>query len=76
MNEIRRRRADIEALIRRLTVEYAGALPPGQIVAAVVRAQRQVVRGGSPWSEERSSLCETLAREQLTRRLAPMAGVR
>jgi hypothetical protein len=38
MQEARLRRAQLQQLTDRLIVEYAGAVPPGQVLAAVVRA--------------------------------------
>jgi len=71
MHEIHQRRVQLQQLTDRLVLEYAGALPAGQVLAAVTRAQRRV--GGAFWSAERTNLCETLARDELTRRLT-LAG--
>jgi len=67
-----RRRARNE-LTQLLMTEYAGALPPGQIVAAVTRASlvlRTASLGDlSTWV----SLCEGLARRTLADRVAGTA---
>jgi hypothetical protein len=70
MDEVRLRRVQLQELTDRLIVEYAGALPPGQVVAAVVRAQRLVGRDQRPWSPERIALCETFARQRLSLRVS------
>ena len=74
MIEFRERREHQRDLTDRLLSEYADALPPGQIIAAVARAHRLVVRGAGPWPE-RMELCESLVRHQLARRAAePVTG--
>jgi hypothetical protein len=70
MQEARLRRAQLQDLTDRLIVEYTGALPPGQVLAAVVRAQRLLGRDGQIWSSERIALCERFARQQLSLRLS------
>jgi hypothetical protein len=71
MDDIRLRRALLQQLTDRLIVEYAGALPPGQVLAAVVRAERLVRREDHHWTSAQASLCERLARQRLTRQVAP-----
>jgi hypothetical protein len=70
MQAARLRRLQLRELTDRLIVEYAGALPPGQILAAVLRAQRLMARGDRRWSPERIALCETFARQQLSLRVS------
>lgn len=70
MHEARLRRVQLQELTDKLIVEYAGALPPGQVFAAVVRAQRLLGHEAAPWSSERAALCETFARQQLSMRLS------
>ena len=42
-------RVGVRDLADRLTLEYAGAVPPGQVLALVFRAERSLgVRGGLP----------------------------
>ncbi len=69
MEEIRLRRAQLQQLTERLITEYAATVPPGQVVAAVVRAQRQL-RVGSSWSAQQAVQCEDLARRYLGRRIS------
>lgn len=58
-------------LTARMQLEYAGALPPGQVLAAVTRAELLVARTHEePWSSDRQDVCETIARHLLTLRLA------
>ena len=69
MTEARIRKLQLRELTDRLIVEYAGALPPDQILAAVIRAQHLMGRDRRPWPSERVALCETFARQQLSLRL-------
>jgi len=70
MQQARLRRAQLQELTDRLIVEYTGAVPPGQVLAAVVRAQRLIGHEGRTWSSERIALCERFARQQLSLRLS------
>jgi hypothetical protein len=70
MQEARLRRAQLQQLTDRLIVEYAGAVPPGQVLAAVVRAQRLMGPDGISMSSERIALCERFVRQQLSLRLS------
>ena len=70
MQESRLLRTQLQELTDRLIVEYAGAVPPGQVLAAVVRARRLLGPGGRTWSSERLALCERFARQQLSLRLS------
>jgi hypothetical protein len=76
-------RREVRALADRLVVEYAGAVAPGRVIAAVFRAYRLVIAGGTaPGSG--IELCEAVVRRQLTdglavdawqaRRLGSLAG--
>lgn len=70
MNDLRTRRRDRRELADRLIVEYAGAVPPGQVLAAVVRADRAVRAAGSFPRGRWLPLCETIARRTLAERSA------
>ncbi len=61
-----RRRARNE-LADRLIVEYAGAVPAGQVLAAVLRAE-QLLRSFQQDEPSRLALCEQLVRHRLTER--------
>ncbi len=76
MYDAQERRAHRRDLVDQLLTEYAGALPPGQILAIVARTHRLVSREPGPWSVERGALCESIVRHALTRRLAggPLAA--
>lgn len=76
MYDAKERRAHRRELADRLLTEYAGALPPGQILALVARTHRLIAREPGPWSAERGALCESIVRHHLTRRLAGEALVR
>lgn len=69
-------RDERQLLTDRLVLEYGGAVPPGQVLAAVLRADRLL--GRCEAGPERSSLCELLARRQLVdgaaRRLRLLVG--
>jgi len=63
-------RAGVRDLADRLTLEYAGAVPPGQVLALVFRAERSLgVRSGLP-AATRLEVCEQVVRRLLTERLA------
>jgi len=51
-------------LADRLIVEYAGAVPPGQVLACVLRADR-VLASYPPNDQARLALCEELVRHRL-----------
>lgn len=72
MDDIRLRRALLQQLTDRLIVEYSGALPPGQVLAAVVRAERLLRRDDQHWTSAQAAQCESLARERLIRQVAPL----
>ena len=66
--EIMSRRDDRQLLTDRLTVEYAGAVAPGQVLAAVLRADRLLAhREAGP---DRTALCEMIARRRLAEQAA------
>jgi hypothetical protein len=74
MNQTATRRCQRRELTARMQVEYAGALPPGQVLAAVTRAELLVARThAQPWSPDLRAVCETIARHMLTRRIATHA---
>ena len=63
-------RVGVRDLADRLTLEYAGAVPRGQVLALVFRAERSLgVRGGLP-APARLEVCEQVVRRLLTDRLA------
>ena len=74
--EFKARRDDRQLLTDRLTLEYGGAVSPGQVLAAVLRADR-LLASCDP-GPDRTALCETLVRHQLagqaSRRLQRMTG--
>ena len=63
-------RAGVRDLADRLTLEYAGAIPPGQVLALVFRAERSLGSGGRLPSATRLEVCEQVVRRMLTDRLA------
>jgi hypothetical protein len=63
-------RAGVRDLADRLTLEYAGAIPPGQVLALVFRAERSLVAGGRLPAATRLEVCEQVVRRMLTDRLA------
>lgn len=65
------RRHHRRELAERMQVQYAGALPPGQVLSAISRAEIMLARSyRHPWSTEAEDLCETIARHLLTRQIA------
>lgn len=56
-------------LVDKLMVEYAGAVPPGQILAAVTRAHRLVTKTRLGRSIGDMTLCEAVARRSLADRI-------
>jgi len=63
-------RACVRDLADRLTLEYAGAIPPGQVLALVFRTERSLGAGGRLPSANRLEVCEQMVRRMLTDRLA------
>jgi hypothetical protein len=71
MNQTGVRRSQRRELTARMQVEYAGALPPGQVLAVVTRAELLVARTHTePWSADLQEVCETVVRHMLARRVA------
>lgn len=66
--EFKARRDERQQLVDRLNLEYGGAVSPGQVLAAVLRADRLL--GFYETGPERSSLCELLARRRLAEHAA------
>lgn len=69
-----------QGLADRLMLEYAGAVAPGQVLAAVIRVDR-LLGGCQRDPHQRIALCEDLVRRRLTeqtagfgRRLAAVAS--
>lgn len=69
MEQYRTHRVLLRQLADRLIVEYAGILPPGQVLAAVFRANQSLARNGGVTGEPRLLLCESVVRQALTRRV-------
>lgn len=69
MSDIWNRRSERRDLADRLMVEYAGAVPPGQILAAVTRAHRLVTSARFGRSIGAMELCEAVARRSLADRI-------
>jgi hypothetical protein len=63
-------RAGVRELADRLTLEYAGALPPGQVLALVFRTERSLVVASRIPPAVRLAVCEQAVRRMLTDRLA------
>ena len=59
-------------LAEQLCCEYAGALPPGQIMALVFRANHMVATQPALTAEVRLTTVEAVVRRLLTERLAVM----
>ena len=63
-------RVGVRDLADRLALEYAGAVPPGQVLALVFGVDRSLgVRGGLP-EATRLEVCEQVVRRLLTDKLA------
>lgn len=69
------RRALLRQVADRLIGEYAGILPPGQVLAVVFKANHSVGLQRSIARESRLALCEQFARELLSQRVAAHARV-
>jgi hypothetical protein len=63
-------RARVRELADRLTLEYADAVPPGQVLALVFRAERSLGTRGRLPAATRLEVCEQVVRRLLTNRLA------
>lgn len=64
-------------LADRLLVEYSGALPPGQVLATVHRANKMLSTGSSTAPRaERLSTLEAVVRRLLTDRIALLGAKR
>jgi hypothetical protein len=64
MPDPRARRQARRDLADRLILEYAGAVPAGQVLAVVLRAE-QLLQAYQPDAGRRMSLCEELVRHRL-----------
>ncbi len=62
-------RAGVRDLADRLTFEYAGSLPPGQVLALVFCAERSIGAVGRIPAPRRLEVCEQVVRAVLTSRL-------
>ncbi|MCX6399327.1 MAG: hypothetical protein NTX33_05280 [Propionibacteriales bacterium] len=69
MNDMWNRRNERRDLAERLMVEYAGSVPPGQILAAVTRAHRLVKANHLGGSNGGMALCEAVARRSIADRI-------
>jgi len=70
MADLREDRERCRALAEQLIAEYAGAVPPGQVLATVVRANHTPTRHLKLSIAARMALCESSARRSLTDRTA------
>lgn len=75
MSDPRARRQARQDLADRLILEYAGAVPAGQVLAAVLRAE-QLLQAYHPDEGRRMSLCEELVRHRLAERTARRSAPR
>lgn len=66
MEDRRRRRERCRLLADQLIVEYAGAVAPGQVLAAVFRAHRSLTGPLGLTLEAEMNICESFARRLLT----------
>lgn len=64
---------EVHMLAESLRLEYAGAVPPGQVIAVVCRAYRTAIRAGVA-AHRRLEFCETATRRQLTDLIAVGLG--
>jgi hypothetical protein len=67
-------RTAVRDLADRLIVEYAGAVPPGQILALVFRAAHRLAGVGALDEAVRLTVCEEAVRRSLTDRIAVSAS--
>jgi hypothetical protein len=67
-------RAGVRELGDRLIHEYAGAIPPGPVLALAFRAERSLVAAGHLSASTRLEVCEHVVRRMLTDRLALRSG--
>jgi hypothetical protein len=67
-------RTRVRELADRLTLEYAGALPPAQVLALVFRAHASLVSLRGLPASTRLEICESVARRLLTDRVASHHG--
>jgi hypothetical protein len=68
-----RNRSEVRELAERLTMEYSGAIPPGQVLALVFRADRSLASLGNLPVDARIQICENVVRRLLTDRLAHLS---
>lgn len=69
MHDMWNRRNERRDLAERLIVEYAGSVPPGQILAAVTRAHRLIRSTRLGRSNGEMALCEAVARRSIADRI-------
>lgn len=67
-------RTSTRDLADRLATEYAGAVPPGRVLAVVHRASARLAGVPGLTPEVRLELCEIAARRSLTDRIARSAA--
>lgn len=65
-------RSGVRELADLLIVEYAGALPPGQVLALVVRAERSLARLPELPAQTRLLMCEALVRRLIADRVVAL----
>lgn len=62
-------RAEVRNLADRMSREYAGLLPPGQVLALVFRAERSLVALGELSRPVRVEVCEDVVRRMIAQRM-------
>lgn len=70
VDDRRRRREECRLLADRLIVEYAGAVAPGQVLAAVFRVHRSLAGTLGLSTAAEMHICESFARRVLTEQVA------
>lgn len=76
MIDVRTRRRDRRRLADRLIAEYATAVPPGQVLAAVTRADLLLRTHAGTRPTQWQAKCESIARTTLAERAALRRGRR
>jgi hypothetical protein len=67
LEELKLSRDSRQLVADRLILEYAGSVPPGQVLSAVLRVDRLVGRYDGP---DRVALCESMVRRRLAEQAA------
>ncbi|MFB9312701.1 hypothetical protein [Nocardioides plantarum] len=72
MTQLTDERRRVRDLAETLALEYGGALPPGQVLAVVFRSNHALGPDFDLTLAQRLGTCESIARRQLTARLAAL----